>query len=56
MGKKTDDYRAVPLCPACHGEVHRRGRAWAAERGLEGVQVDCLVEWIKARRAAGQGL
>jgi len=68
IGQKTDDFRVVPLCRACHDEFHARGTVPAAydfnqskdatvprvltERLFYRTQVDLLVRWI--RTAEGQ--
>lgn len=54
VGRKTDDYRAVPLCDGCHHAWHDLHRlpgfsclSYGEAKGkLSAVSVDLLIEWI----------
>lgn len=43
MGQKTDDYRVLPLCRACHRRLHDGH----AELEVERRQLDLLVTWLR---------
>lgn len=53
MGQKTDDYRTLPLCRACHDLWHQTGRLpgcadrVASERAAYKAQVDAMTAWLR---------
>lgn len=47
VGQKTDDYRTVPLCRACHDRVHRADTGGPDRWQLDRMVLETLVQYLR---------
>ena len=48
MGRKTDDYRAIPLCRRCHDRLHSEGAAFVAHaERIDSKVADTLIKYLR---------